>query len=61
MGRNDLSSIPMGKSLGIEIKPPFLDPEFMEYSKKLPLKLKVNMENGVKYGKWILRKAYEND
>lgn len=55
------SSIPMGKAIGIDIKPPFLDPEFMEYSKKLPLKLKVNMENGVKYGKWILRKAYEND
>ena len=55
------SSIPMGKALGIDIKPPFLDPEFMEYSKKLPLKLKVNTENGVKFGKWILRKAYEND
>jgi asparagine synthase (glutamine-hydrolysing) len=55
------SSIPMGQSLGIDIKTPFLDREFMEYAKKLPLKLKVNMENGVKFGKWILRKAYEND
>ena len=29
-------------------------------AKKLPIKLKVNLENGVKYGKFILRKAYEN-
>jgi asparagine synthase (glutamine-hydrolysing) len=53
------SSIPMGNSLGMTVKAPFLDSEFMEYAKKMPLKLKVNMENGVKFGKWVLRKAYE--
>jgi asparagine synthase (glutamine-hydrolysing) len=36
-----------------------LDPLFMEYAKNVPVKLKVNMENGVKYGKWLMRKAYE--
>ena len=30
----------------------------MDYAKNLPVNLKVNVENGVKYGKWILRKAY---
>jgi len=54
------SSIPMGKSVGVTVKPPYLDPLFMDYAKKLPIKLKVNIENGVKYGKFILRKAYEN-
>lgn len=54
------SSIPMAKSLGMEIKAPFLDPEFQEWAKKIPIKYKINMYNGVKYGKWILRKAYED-
>ena len=54
------SSIPMGKAIGVEVKPPFLDPLFMDYAKKLSNKLKINEENGVKYSKWILRKAYED-
>jgi asparagine synthase (glutamine-hydrolysing) len=54
------SSIPMGQSVGVIVKAPYLDPLFMDYAKKLPIHLKVNIENGVKYGKFILRKAYEN-
>lgn len=54
------SSIPMAKSLGLTIKAPFLDPLFMDWAKKLPIKFKINMRDGVKYGKWILRKAYED-
>ena len=53
------SSIPMAQSLGMIIKAPFLDPEFMNWAKKLPIKLKINIRNGVKYSKWIMRKAYE--
>ncbi|MCW3997187.1 MAG: asparagine synthase-related protein [Candidatus Bathyarchaeota archaeon] len=53
------ASIPMAKSLGMTVKAPFLDPEFMDYAKKLPIKLKINMRDGVKYSKWIMRKAYE--
>jgi asparagine synthase (glutamine-hydrolysing) len=41
------------------VKQPYLDPLFMDYAKKVPVKLKVNMENGMKYGKWLMRKAYE--
>ena len=59
-GEMGFSSIPMGKSLGVEVKPPFLDPLFMDYAKKLPNNLKINEENGVKYSKWVLRKAYED-
>ena len=57
-GEMTFSSISMGKSVGVTIKPPYLDPLFMDYAKNLPVNLKVNVENGVKYGKWILRKAY---
>lgn len=59
-GEMTFSSIPLGKSVGVTVKAPYLDPLFMDYAKKLPIKLKVNIENGVKYGKFILRKAYEN-
>jgi asparagine synthase (glutamine-hydrolysing) len=54
------SSMPMAESLGMSIKAPYLDPLFMDWAKKLPIKLKINMTDGVKYGKWILRKAYED-
>ena len=54
------SSIQMARTLGMTIKTPYLDQEFMDWAKKLPMKLKINMQNGVKYGKWIMRKAYED-
>jgi asparagine synthase (glutamine-hydrolysing) len=53
------SSFPMAESLGMAIKAPYLTPLFMDWAKKLPMKLKINVHDGVKYGKWILRKAYE--
>jgi len=54
------SSMPMAESLGITIKAPYMDPMFMDWAKKLPIKLKINIYNGKKYGKWIMRKAYED-
>ncbi len=59
-GEMGFSSIPLGKAVGVAIKPPYLDPEFMDYAKKLPIKLKINFHDGEKYGKWIMRKAYED-
>ncbi|MCL1965654.1 MAG: asparagine synthase C-terminal domain-containing protein [Candidatus Bathyarchaeota archaeon] len=53
------SSITLSKSLGMEVKQPYLDPVFMNWAKKLPVKVKINMHNGEKYSKWLLRKAYE--
>jgi asparagine synthase (glutamine-hydrolysing) len=53
------SSLPMAASLGMTIKAPYMDPLFMDWAKKLPIKFKINMNDGVKYSKWILRKAYE--
>jgi asparagine synthase (glutamine-hydrolysing) len=54
------SSLPMAASLGMTIKAPYMDPEFMDWAKKLPIKFKINMHDGIKYGKWIMRKAYED-
>jgi asparagine synthase (glutamine-hydrolysing) len=54
------SSIPLGESIGIDVKIPYLDPLFQNYAKKLPLRLKINFEKGTQYGKWLLRKAYED-
>lgn len=54
------SSLPMAASLGMTIKAPYMDPLFMDWAKKLPIKFKINMTDGVKYSKWILRKAYED-
>ncbi|MEM2099153.1 MAG: asparagine synthase C-terminal domain-containing protein [Candidatus Bathyarchaeia archaeon] len=56
----EFSSIPLATSLGISIKTPFLDPLFTEWAKKLPVKFKINIHEGEKYSKWIIRKAYED-
>lgn len=47
--------------LGMSLCNPFLDPDVIEFAKKIPADLKVREENGVKFGKWVLRKAFEND
>ena len=54
------SSFPMAESLGMTIKAPYLDPLFMDWAKKLPIKVKINEIDGNRYSKWILRKAYED-
>lgn len=50
----------ISKSLGIGLQTPFLEKEVVDYAKIIPADLKVREENGKKYGKWILRKAFEN-
>lgn len=54
------SSVPIGKALGIEVKTPYLNQEFKDFAMKLDIKYKICEENGAKWGKWIMRKAYEN-
>lgn len=48
-------------AIGILLHTPFLDRSVSEYAKTIPSNLKIHEENGKKYGKWILRKAFEND
>ena len=49
----------IGEHLGVRVESPFLDKKVIDYSKKIPPNLKVRTENERRYGKWILRKAFE--
>lgn len=53
------SSILLAKALGLEVKLPFLDPDFKSFAMKIDSTYKVRSEMGKIYGKWILRKAFE--
>jgi asparagine synthase (glutamine-hydrolysing) len=53
------SSNRIGESFGIDVRQPFLDEEFLNFSKGIPLDFKIRKEDGQTWGKWILRKAFE--
>jgi asparagine synthase (glutamine-hydrolysing) len=46
--------------LGMSIQMPFIDEKIIELVETLPINLLINQKNGIKFGKWILRKAFEN-
>lgn len=50
----------IGKALGIDVESPFCSKEVLEFAKTIPADLKVHEEGGKKFGKWILRKAFED-
>lgn len=50
----------IGNALGVLVETPFLNDDLMNLAKSIPAKLKVKEHNGKKYGKWILRKTFEN-
>jgi asparagine synthase (glutamine-hydrolysing) len=50
----------IGNALGITVESPFLDKKIIDLAKEIPSDLKVRNEDTVKYGKWILRKTFEN-
>ena len=49
----------IGKELGIAIRQPFLDDEFLQFGRDVDLQYKIRNEKGKIWGKWILRKAFE--
>jgi len=53
------SSIPMARSLGMEAKAPYLDPDFKSFAMSVDPKLKIRSERGKIWGKWIMRKSFE--
>lgn len=59
-GTMKFSSIALAKELNVQVKLPYLDPEFKTYAMKIDSRLKVRCENGVPWGKWVLRKAFED-
>jgi len=50
----------IGDSLGIIVETPFLNHKVMDFAKTIPANLKVREYEGKKYGKWILRKVFED-
>ncbi len=53
-------SIDLAEALGVEVRLPYLDPQFRAFATNLDIGLKVRSEKGQVWGKWILRKAFEN-
>ena len=51
----------IANELSISIQMPFVDENIIRSVETLPVDLLINQKDGVKFGKWILRKAFEND
>jgi len=49
----------IGNSMNVDVEMPFLNDTVVEYAKSISTDLKVHEEKGKKFGKWILRKAFE--
>lgn len=54
------SSLAIGNELSIDVKTPYLDKEFVEFAKQIPLDLKIKEKDGIRWGKWILRSCFED-
>ena len=54
------SVVRLAEILRVEVKLPYLDPEFKKFAMELDPRLKIRSERGQTWGKWILRKAFEN-
>jgi len=53
------SSIPLSKALGMEARLPYLDPRIRDFASRLDPSYMVREEGGRRWGKWILRRAFE--
>ena len=51
----------IANELSISIQMPFVDENIIRSVETLPVNLLINQKDGIKFGKWILRKAFEND
>ena len=51
----------IANELNISIQMPFVDENIIRSVETLPVNLLINQKDGIKFGKWILRKAFEND
>ncbi|MHA1129594.1 MAG: asparagine synthase C-terminal domain-containing protein [Candidatus Helarchaeota archaeon] len=53
------SSTSLAKELGMVAKLPYLEQNVKDFALQIDPIYKIRENNGIKYGKWILRKAYE--
>jgi asparagine synthase (glutamine-hydrolysing) len=54
------SAVPMAQSLGMLAKLPFLEPEVKKLASEMDPSFLVVEDKGQKWGKWIVRKAFED-
>lgn len=58
--RMEFSSNKLGRFFKIKIVQPFLDKEFIDFSLGISPEFKIKKENSRLWGKWILRKAFQD-
>ena len=51
----------IANELGMSIEMPFIDESVIKVAETLSIDSLVNKKDGITFGKWILRKAFEND
>ena len=51
----------IASELGISVQMPYINDNVIKLAETLPIEHLVNQKNGVKFGKWVLRKAFEDD
>lgn len=56
----EFSSNKIGEFFGIKIVQPFIDKKIVDFALQIPVDLKIKESNGKVWGKWILRKAFED-
>ncbi|MCS7179081.1 MAG: asparagine synthase-related protein [Anaerolineae bacterium] len=59
--RMRFSADEFGEWFGMEVRQPYRDPVVVDRALSIPPELKVREEKGTRFGKWILRKAFEDD
>ena len=49
----------IARSLNMKVETPFLNEELIKFSDEIEISKKINVKNGKKFGKWILRETFE--
>ncbi len=50
----------LGEALHLQVRAPYLTPELRDFAREIPAEQKVRWEGGRLWGKWLLRKAFED-
>lgn len=50
----------IGDFMGVKVETPFLNDKVVKYAKSIQADLKIHEHKGKKFGKWILREAFQN-
>ena len=51
----------IAESLNMKLETPFLNQDVIKFSNDIPISKKINLKNGKKFGKWILRETFQKD